>query len=63
MNPKLSERNAFEVVEVVSLPRNEAMLAVLQRSAERMKDVPVTGLTEENSQADSRSKSRCDVGI
>ncbi len=29
------------------LPRNEAMFAVLQRSAERMKDVPVTGSTEE----------------
>lgn len=28
-------------------PRNEAMFAVLQRSAERMKDVPVTGSTEE----------------
>jgi hypothetical protein len=27
-------------------PRNEAMFAVLQRSAERMKDVPVTGSTE-----------------
>ena len=28
-------------------PRNEAMLAVLQRSAERMKDVPVSGTTED----------------
>ena len=28
-------------------PRNEAMLAVLQRSAARMKDVPVRGTTEE----------------
>ncbi len=28
-------------------PRNEAMFAVLQRSAERMKEVPVTGSTEE----------------
>ncbi|GEM_PF-1388264 len=28
-------------------PRNEAMFAVLQRSAERMKDVPITGSTEE----------------
>ena len=28
-------------------PRNEAMFAVLQRSAERMKDVPMTGSTEE----------------
>ncbi|MGH8710624.1 MAG: hypothetical protein ACREVA_04810 [Burkholderiales bacterium] len=27
-------------------PRNEAMFAALQRSAERMKDVPVTGSTE-----------------
>lgn len=27
--------------------RNEAMFAVLERSAERMKDVPVTGSTEE----------------
>ena len=27
-------------------PRNEAMFAVLQRSAERMKDVSVTGSTE-----------------
>ncbi len=28
-------------------PLNEAMLAVLQRSAERMKDVPVSGATED----------------
>ena len=28
-------------------PRNEAMLAVLHRSAERMKDVPVSGTTED----------------
>lgn len=46
MNPKLSERSEVEMVEIVSLPRNGAMLAVLQRSAERMKDVPVTGSTE-----------------
>ena len=31
-------------------PRNEAMFAVLQRSAERMKDVPVSGSTEETLQ-------------
>lgn len=31
-------------------PRNEAMFAVLQRSTERMKDVPVTGSTEETLQ-------------
>jgi hypothetical protein len=29
------------------LPRNEAMFAALQRSAERMKDVPVSGSTEQ----------------
>ncbi len=28
-------------------PRNEAMSAVLQRSAERLKDVPVSGTTED----------------
>jgi len=28
-------------------PRNEAMLAALQRSAERLKDMPVRGSTEE----------------
>ncbi len=28
-------------------PRNEAMFAALQRSAERMKDVPVSGSTEQ----------------
>lgn len=28
-------------------PRNEAMLAALQRSAERLKDLPVTGSTAE----------------
>ena len=28
-------------------PRNEGMFAVLQRSAERMKDIPVTGSTAE----------------
>ncbi len=28
-------------------PRNKAMLAVLQRSAERLKDVPVSGTTED----------------
>ena len=28
-------------------PRNEAMRAVLQRSAERMKDVPARGTTED----------------
>ena len=30
-----------------SQPRNEAMFAVLQRSAERMKNVPVSGSTTE----------------
>lgn len=28
-------------------PRNEAMLAVLQRSSERLKDTPIRGSTEE----------------
>ncbi|MGH9843605.1 MAG: hypothetical protein ACREEM_33125, partial [Blastocatellia bacterium] len=28
-------------------PRNEAMFAALQRSAERLKDVPVSGSTED----------------
>lgn len=31
-------------------PRNEAMLAVLARSAERLKDMPVRGSTEETLQ-------------
>ncbi len=35
------------IAEQPPQPRNEAMFAVLQRSAERMKDVPVTGSTEE----------------
>jgi len=35
------------IAEAPAQPRNEAMFAVLQRSAERMKDVPVTDSTEE----------------
>jgi hypothetical protein len=33
--------------EEPAAPRNEAMLAALQRSAERLKDLPVRGSTEE----------------
>jgi len=33
--------------EAETPPRNEAMLAVLRRSAERRKDMPVSGSTEE----------------
>jgi hypothetical protein len=33
--------------EESAAPRNEAMLAALQRSAERLKDLPVRGSTEE----------------
>ncbi len=36
-----------EVTSAPQSPRNEAMLAALQRSAARMKDVPVRGSTEE----------------
>ena len=38
---------ALDEMQEESRPRNEAMFAVLERSAERMKDVPVTGSTEE----------------
>ena len=37
-------------------PRNEAMLAVLQRSAERMKDVPVSGTTEDTRKSISAAR-------
>jgi hypothetical protein len=40
------QRQEVAVTEQSPQPRNEAMFAVLQRSAERMKDVPVTGSTE-----------------
>ena len=42
-----SQEQAVAEVPPQPPPRNEAMFAVLQRSAERMKDVPVTGSTEE----------------
>ncbi|HKX26951.1 MAG TPA: hypothetical protein VJ302_04580, partial [Blastocatellia bacterium] len=45
-----AEELALAEVGDDSQPRNDAMLAVLQRSAERLKEVPVGGSTEETLQ-------------
>ena len=39
-----------------ALPRNEAMYAVLQRSAARRKDMPVSGSTEETLKMTRRAR-------
>ena len=44
LNPLLEAENGNRPAQP---PRNEAMSAVLQRSAERLKDVPVSGATED----------------
>lgn len=44
LQPLTEEANGNRLAQPA---RNEAMFAVLQRSAERMKDVPITGTTEE----------------
>ena len=44
---KNGEAGELSLAEETAAPRNEAMYAALQRSAERLKDVPVRGSTED----------------
>ena len=45
LKPLAEEENA--IVPIEQPPRNEAMLAVIRKTQERLKDLPVSGSTEE----------------